>query len=76
MGKNRNYAPTVLFNPLVQNFLLLPSNWDIGNSFTYLHLARSFFHVYCLANIFSLVLTFPELRIEAPPLSTVQCKCI
>ena len=45
--------------------------------FTKLHLAQTFFfNVYCWARTFSLVLMFPRLRIEAPPLCTVQGKCI
>ena len=37
--------------------------------------SRLFLNVYCLARIIFLVLTFPGLRIEALPLSTVQGKC-
>ena len=37
---------------------------------------RSFLQTLTWHGLFSLVLMFPGLRIEAPPLSTVQGKCI
>ena len=47
------------------------------NFFTHPHWAQTFFcNVYCLSGLFSLVLMFPGLKIEAPVSSTVQGKCI
>ena len=63
-------------NPLAAEFFLLPSNWHGGNFLHTLTGHGCFFHVYCLALTFTLVLTLPRLKIEAPPLFTVQGKYI
>ena len=56
---------------------MLPSNWHGDN---YLHILiwhGVYFFIFTVWHgHFSLVLTFPGLRIEDPPLCTVQGKCL
>ena len=61
---------------LAREFFCYPLIGTEINFFTYLDGTSLFFHIYCLAQSFSLVLTFPGLRIEAALLSTVHGKCI
>ena len=64
-----------MFNPSAAEifFCYLSLRTDL---FFYKHSWTFFFNIYCLERIFSFILMFSGLRIEAPPPSAVQGKCI
>ena len=63
-------------NPSAAEFLLLSSNWH-GDNFLHIYTWHQvYFFIFTVWHgLFSLILVFPKLRIEALSLSTVQCKC-
>ena len=67
----------LMLTPWLLSFFVLSSNWHKDNflqTLTWHGLSISMFTIW--HDFFSLVLMFPGVRIEAPPPSTVQGKCI